>query len=716
MAATAKNVLVLYSNNRVLPANLEVERGLYETIASTPDRPVEFFAEFLDVPRFAGASYARTVATYLLQKYTSQPPDVIVAAGEEALAFLLKNRATLFPRTPVVHVGVQKSFLRSAVPTPADVVGVPVEYSSSGTIEQALRWHPAIQRLVVVTGSSPWDRQWEARLRDEISLFEKRVTAEFLAGLPTEAVLNRLRELDGRTIVFTPGYFQDGAGRIFTPRESVEVMAAAASAPVYGPSETYIGAGVVGGRVPSHRAMGRQAGRFADEVLRGTEPASLALPDTTPTELHVDWRQVRRWGIREADIPADTVIHFRTPSLWEEYRSLVLVTITVFLLEAGLIVALLLERKRRRRTAAALSETEKQMTLASSAAGLSMWVWDLTQGRIWVTERRQPGAAPSERTLEFGTAMELVHPADRVTVESAVRQAFATAGELDVEYRVVRPGEPVRWLALRGGVEKGNAKRLLGVAIDITARKVAEMQASKDRSALRHMARISVLGQLSASIAHQLNQPLAAILSNAETAQEMLSNPRVDLVELRAICDDIVAEDHRAADVIAGLRALFKRGEIQLKPLDMNALVEETLALMQIDLMMRHVTPVTELAPSLPVIEGDRVQLQQVLLNLLVNAADAMSATDGEGRRLTIRTDVVGADVRLRVSDSGPGIADGDFKTLFDAFWSTKPDGIGIGLAICQSIVLTHRGQLTANNNPDGGATFSATFPVRARA
>jgi signal transduction histidine kinase len=713
-AADAKNILLLYSNNRLLPANLEVERGLYESIPSTPERPVEFYAEFLDVPRFTGTDYARSLTTFLQQKYARRTPDVIVVAGEEALAFLLADRAMLFPRVPVVHVGVQTSYLKSAPTLPADVIGVPVEYTSTGTIEQALRWHPGIHQLVIVTGSSPWDRQWETRLREEVSHLESHPTVEFLSALPTSAVLERLRALQGRAIVFTPGYFQDGTGRVFTPRQAIETMAASSTAPVYSASETFIGTGIVGGHVPSHRAMGRQAGHFVDEILRGASPTSLSVPGRPSTELHVDWRQAQRWGIRDGDIPADAVVHFRTPSLWEEHQTLVLVTIAVFLLQTGLIVALLFERKRRRRADAALHDTKKQMTLVSTAAGLSLWAMDVGQKKAVATERQRPSDTPTERAVDLGPQLDAVYPADRPALENAIRQALASEKELDVEYRVVQPDGPPRWLALRGGIERGNTRRLLGVAIDITARKAAELQASKDRTALRHMTRISILGQLSASIAHQLNQPLAAILSNAETAQELLSKPAVDLVELRAICDDIVAEDHRAADVIAGLRSLFKRDELNLKPLDMNALVRETLTLMQTDLMLRQVTPVTELAPRLPVIEGDRVQLQQVLLNLVVNAADAMSGSETPGKKLTIRTDMAGVDVRVRVSDSGPGIADGDFKTLFDAFWSTKPDGIGIGLAICQSIVATHRGRLTATNNPEGGATFSATFPVGA--
>ncbi len=241
----------------------------------------------------------------------------------------------------------------------------------------------------------------------------------------------------------------------------------------------------------------------------------------------------------------------------------------------------------------------------------------------------------------------------------------------------------------------------------------AALRSERDRAALAHMTRVSVLGQLSASIAHQLNQPLTSILTNAETAQKMLARDPLDIRELREICDDIISENHRAAEVIVRLRALFKRSELRLQQLDLNELIRETLDLVHTELLLHQVTAITVLEPSLPVLDGDRVQLQQVLLNLFVNAAEAMKASADKQRLLTIRTDATDACVRVRVIDNGPGIAAGELKRVFDPFWSTKSGGMGIGLAICRSIVVAHGGSLTADNNVDRGATFCAALPLR---
>jgi len=238
------------------------------------------------------------------------------------------------------------------------------------------------------------------------------------------------------------------------------------------------------------------------------------------------------------------------------------------------------------------------------------------------------------------------------------------------------------------------------------------LQAEQDRNALRHMTRVSLLGQLSASIAHELNQPLAAILGNAEAARTMLSRANVDQVELREICDDIIAQDNRAAAVIRRLGALFKGGDRIDAPLEINDLIVETLDLLRSDLMTRHVTITKALSPELPAVLGDRVQLQQVLMNLVVNACDAMNAIAADERTLRIRTDAVDREVRVTVSDRGPGISADNLERVFDAFWSTKAGGMGIGLAVCRSIATAHGGTLTATNNEAGGATFRLTLPI----
>jgi C4-dicarboxylate-specific signal transduction histidine kinase len=241
----------------------------------------------------------------------------------------------------------------------------------------------------------------------------------------------------------------------------------------------------------------------------------------------------------------------------------------------------------------------------------------------------------------------------------------------------------------------------------------AELQISQQRSQLAHLSRVNTLGELSGSIAHELNQPLTAILGNAQAAELYLAQPQPDLKEVRAILKDIVADDRRAGDIIQRLRLLLKRGEVQLQPISANELVQEVMTLMRSDLISRGVTAKSELTPNLSPIQADRVSIQQVLINLLTNACDAMANTPSDDRRLTLCTQLEGDEfVLISVADNGSGVADGKLEEVFEPFFTDKPNGMGLGLSVCRTIITAHGGKLWAVNNPIRGATFYFTLPV----
>jgi C4-dicarboxylate-specific signal transduction histidine kinase len=256
---------------------------------------------------------------------------------------------------------------------------------------------------------------------------------------------------------------------------------------------------------------------------------------------------------------------------------------------------------------------------------------------------------------------------------------------------------------------------LLGdVFANTLSRRRSEMEGQRLRQDLAHVGRVSTMGELTASLAHELNQPLTAILSNAQAAQRILPSDRTDLAEIREILRDIVEDDKRAGEVIHRLRGFLKKSNLELSPLDIGELVSQVARLVSSDAIIRNVVIRLELAPGLPPVCGDRVQLQQVVLNLLMNGLDAMRES-GEGERTlvlrTLRTDPP-ASVVVAVEDSGVGIDEADLEHVFHAFYTKKPEGLGMGLAIARSIVEAHGGRLEARNNPERGATFSFTLPA----
>jgi PAS domain S-box-containing protein len=277
----------------------------------------------------------------------------------------------------------------------------------------------------------------------------------------------------------------------------------------------------------------------------------------------------------------------------------------------------------------------------------------------------------------------------------------------------------VRWLQTvkRPIIDKDSiANQVLGASTDITQRKQAESELQRNRQELAHVTRISTMGELAASLAHELNQPLTAILGNAQAAQRFLAANPADLEEVREILKDIVQDDRRATEVIQRMRALVKKEEVAFAPLDVAEVIRDVARLIHTDAVLLNVDVAFELMPALPLLVGDRVQLQQVVLNLMLNAFDAMKDCPTNERRVILRVepDDAGA-VKVAVRDRGIGLSRDQLDKIFQPFYTTKRDGLGMGLSISHSIVTDHRGRLWAENNPDRGATFYFTVPVEKR-
>jgi signal transduction histidine kinase/ABC-type uncharacterized transport system substrate-binding protein len=263
-----------------------------------------------------------------------------------------------------------------------------------------------------------------------------------------------------------------------------------------------------------------------------------------------------------------------------------------------------------------------------------------------------------------------------------------------------------------GVVFLAQAMTIAALLVQRRQRRRAEMEIQRQRTELAHVARVSTLGQLASALTHELNQPLGAILRNAEAAEIFLQKDQPNLEEIRAILADIRRDDRRAGDVIDRMRTLFKRRSMVSGRLDFRNLVEDTVALARPDAEIRQIQIITQVPPQLPAVHGDRVQLQQVLLNLILNGMDAMNTTPRPERRLTIRvSEAKDGNLLVAVSDRGTGIASEDIVHIFEPFFTTKASGMGMGLAISRTIVQAHGGEIRAANNALGGATFAFTLP-----
>jgi signal transduction histidine kinase len=587
VAAEAKQVLVVYPNSRLLPANIAFDSGLRQVFDADPGHPIKIFAEFLDEPEFGGDRYELTVSNYLREKYADRPPDAVVA-GSDALILLLRYRDRLFPAVPIVHAAVTRSTLQSLGQLPPDVVGTPIAYDFAGTVKQALRWHPRARHLVVVTGASIQDARLEAVLRTQITPILGGVQAEYLNGLSLQALQKRLGQLGSDSVVLTIGFYKDGDGHVYVPRDAAALVAAASSAPVYTPVETFLGTGVVGGRMLSYEEMGRQAAQTLERLFKGEQDWH-QVPQAAVSVLEVDWRQIKRWGIDPAQLPPDTLVAFRPPTLWQAYRNVVLGAATTIVLLSGLVASLLLERRRRRS---------------------------------------------------------------------------------------------------------------------------AEVALQKQHLALAHASRLAVAGELTAAIAHEINQPLGAVQTNADTAEVILQAGGDRREDLLRLVGRIRNDNLRASEVIKRLRALLARHEAQRQPLDLNVVLSSVEAFLRSELQRREMTLTPRSAATPARILGDETQIQQVLINLIMNAMDALTNAPVGRRLILVEVERAAGINSVSVKDQGPGFADGDLSKLFDSFFSTKKTGMGLGLSIARSIVEAHGGTIRAERGPSGGAVFHVELPA----
>jgi PAS domain S-box-containing protein len=362
---------------------------------------------------------------------------------------------------------------------------------------------------------------------------------------------------------------------------------------------------------------------------------------------------------------------------------------------------------------AALRSSEERFAKAFRASPDAILIARQPEGRIVEINERWQTMFGFTRAEAIGrTIDELRIFAHQVDIDrfgaSMASQGYVREFELDMRNGA---GEILRAVLASETVDVGGEPCLITLIRDITERRRAEHEVAAQRQQLAHLGRVAVLGELSGALAHELNQPLTAILANARAAQRMLQRDNVDMTELRAILDDIVSDDRRAGAVIHRMRALIRKGDTEPQQVVANEVVSEVLDLAHSDLILREVTVTTRLSPALPAITADRVQLQQVVLNLIVNACDAMADNPPTERALTISTADEGSAVRLSVSDRGTGITSDAVDTVFEPFVTSKKHGLGLGLSICRSIVDAHGGRMWAVNNEERGATFHLLLP-----
>lgn len=752
-----RRVLLLSEYGRI-PAIAVVDTVLGRSL---PDSTlgITYDSELLDVARFGDSAYTTRALEYLGRKYAAAPPDVILAPGFQAVWLADRLRRGSFPHASIIFLGVDERLLDS-LPRDTPLTGVSLRYDFAGTGQAIRRLQPQIRRIVIVAGVGPFDLQWLPVAHRELAALGYDITE--LVGLPLTALRDSVARLGKSTAIVYVNVFRDRQGGRYVGRTVGMELARVASVPVYSVHDIGVGAGIVGGRVVSYGSQARLASDLTRRVLAGESPASIPVVRDSALVYEFDWRALKRWHLSEANLPPGSVVLFREPTFYGRYRLQVLGFGGALIIQFLLIAALLAARRRQRRAQAEVERRLRLEQLVSELSGSFVEVpGEQTDDAIkhWLTRLRESFEVDRVRLARFRSDGSLAH----VTL-SAGTAALEERGSLDV------PSD--RMPELVGRLFHGGELRIASVDRELTAhpedrsllqglgtrsvlalplpgkdravgaislamlrrervwkdaevqelRLVAEVfsnvlrrqdaEAEMDRQAheAAHASRVATLGELAASLAHELNQPLTAILSNANAATRFLDAEPPDLQEIRESLADIAADDRRASEVIQRMRIMLRKGELERRPLDLNELVTDTVRLVSSDAVLRQVRVEEALGPTPAAVVGDRVQLQQVVLNILLNGLDA-SADAPHPRRISITTAAGSRDATVTVRDWGGGIPSDALMRIFEPFFTTKRTGLGMGLSISRSIVEAHGGRIWAVNNSDGGVTVSFAIP-----
>ena len=723
-------------------------------------RGIRYDRELLDVARFGDSAYIRRTLAYLGDKYAADPPGVILAAGFQDVALADRLRRQSFPRAAIVFLGVDERLLDS-LPRDVPMTGVSLRYDFAGTARAIRQIQPGVTRIVIVSGVGAFDLQWLPVARREIAGAGYQVSE--LVGLTLKELTDSVARLPSNTAIVFVNIFRDREGNRYTGRQAGQAVSRAASVPMYSVHDIGLDAGVVGGHLASYSSQAHLADAVTLRILAGESPSTIPVIREGAQHYQFDWRQLQRWHLSERNLPAGSQIFYREPSFYQRYRTQVLGISLALLAQAALIAALLAARRRQRgaqaeverrlrleRLVSELTGSFVEVPLEQTEAAIQHWLRRLRESfevdRVRLARFRPDGSlahvtmSTSVEVVEETEGLDLPGPqmpeligrlfhGGQLRVASVDRELTGFPADRELLQRLGTrsvlalplPGKDRAVGAISLGMVQrertwsdGEVQELTLVAevfSNVLRRQDAEAEIDRQSQVAAHASRVATLGELAASLAHELNQPLTAILSNANAARRFLDATPPNLAEVRSTLADIAADDRRASDIITRMRAMLRRGELERRPLNLNDLVVDAVRLAAGDAVMRQVRIDTRLAPAIPPIEGDPVQLQQVVLNLVLNGLDA-SAEQPHPRIVTLTTAGNGEEASVSLRDRGAGIPDNALKRIFEPFYTTKDSGLGMGLSISRSIVEAHGGRIWATNNDDGGATVAFAIPV----
>jgi PAS domain S-box-containing protein len=691
----ARLVVVLYpEDNDGRPMNLAVDQSIRSTFATGSPQPVEVHNEYLDVSRFGRPGHQQNLAEFLRRKYAGRKVDVVIAGLASALDFALAHRQEVFPGVPIVFCAVEQREVR-ARKLPPDVIGVPAKIDFAATLDLALRLHPGTRRVVVIAGSAKVDAYWEAEARQAFRGHEGKVELVYLSGLPMDDLLREVARLPERSIIYYLHVSQDGTGKAFVPAGALEPLAAAANAPVYGHVDTFLGRGLVGGRVVRLEAEGNAAARLGLRILAGERPEDISALEPSEPSYLFDWRQLRRWGVREDSLPPGSVIRYKQPSFWDLYRWHILGVASLCVIEALLIFGLLVQRLSRRRA-------EKRFRQVVEAAPNGMVIVG-HDGTIVLANAQMEKLFGYSKEEMLGQPVEMLVPERFRKEHPTQRNRFLASPEA----RAVGAGRELFGRRKDGSevpveiglspVQTDMGPFVLASIIDVTERRQAEEGLRESQRQLRSLTGRLLVAQeterrrIARELHDDLNQGLALLAVEMEV---LAQRPPESAAQLGGRMQELSARVKGLSSTVHGLSH-------QLHPskLEQLGLVVAVRSLCR-ELTEAHGLPIEFTHHQVPEAIPEDTALclyriaQEALRNVLKHSGARHAGVELTGS--------AGA-ITLRVADDGAG---------FDP--RSAPGNGGLGLVSMRERLRLVGGELAIDSPPAGGARVDVRVPLGA--
>lgn len=703
-----KRVLLLLPFEASRPGSVVFVKGIEQGLGASFSGSVDIATENVGPVPPEPENYPARIADWIAFKYGRLKFDTIVAVTSPPARLAQELRDRYWPGANLLLVLIDEERWANPGPIPRST-RVLLALDNKESVRSALQMLPDTRRVVLLGGASQRDRRTNGEIVKSIRELRPALEIVDATGLSIEATKARISSPPDRTIIVIGSFLFEPNGQRLDVPQLVDEFYPAANAPIFADSDMAMGKGIVGGAVLSVSNSAIVAGEQLAQLLKGADPDSLPVREVKNSFI-VDWRQLHRFGISEQTLPPNATILYRPPTAWEQYSRYILSFALIMVLLVALVAFLLVERVRRKK------EEDLNSAMLESLPGLALLV--NRQGEILRTNQIDPGATSAGDAAAFaarpGSAyreylrcltggndgLPVAHPIEEVVAGS---RTSATV-ELPLSSNN-------RWIEVRALQLPSQQSGSLIVHLDITQRKQDELERTRSRTEIYHLNRVAAMGQLAASLAHELSQPLAAIMSNAEAAQRFAGRPDPDMLEIREALDDITRDDKRARAVIQGMRAMLKKESVAIEVVDLNQIATSVAQMIRNEATLRGMRIELSLNPSAVMVKGDQVGLQQVVLNLASNGLDAMAGTSPE-RCLSIRTAIELNAGTISVVDNGPGVSLEVRDKLFHPFFTTKRTGLGMGLSICQSILESLGGRIELENHDGKGAAFLVALPL----